>query len=153
MRWSKRSCCRWLPRLCSRGCCISCLRKQRSASSLLLNMQCGRIEKFAERRRCPCPRLRRPSRTAALPIVSCRGMTNESISCFFISPYEIKNVYRVNRLAACCSADSREEKDALADSCLRVAAARADRWRRVQVLNTACRNEASAHECKRRRAG
>ena len=119
-----QQCCR-LPRPRSR-CCMSCLQTQLFVSSLLLSTRYGRGEIFVERRRCPFPRQSPQSHTVALPIASCRRMTNGSFQNTSLSPDKIKYVNRMNRFSASCTADACEEKDALADCRLSVAAACAD---------------------------
>ena len=70
-----------------------------------------------------------------------------------LSPDEVEDVHCEDWLSASCAADAREEKDSLANSRLRVAAARAHRRRRIQVLDTTCSDKAGAHEGKGREEG
>ena len=65
-----------------------------------------------------------------------------------LSPDEIKDIYRVDGIGAGCTTDASEKKDALANRRLRVAAARTDSSRGVQVLDPPRSNEATAHKCR-----
>jgi hypothetical protein len=75
-------------------------------------------------------------------------VTNKNTQRVYLSPDEIKDIHRVDGIGAGCTADASKKKDALANRGLRVAAARADGSRGVQVLHPPRSKETTAHKCR-----